>query len=146
LEVNIKLVAHNSIEYWQAVHLRHLVLREPLALKFSREELMAENDQIHFVAFLSQNQILACLSLKALSPTEIKMRQVAVHFEQQGKGLGASLVNFSEQYAAKKGFVKMTLHAREVACAFYEKLGYLRVGEPFLEVGIEHFKMEKKLK
>ena len=40
----------------------------------------------------------------------------------------------------------MTLHARQVAVPFYERLGYSIVGEPFEEVSIPHFKMEKGLR
>jgi predicted GNAT family N-acyltransferase len=39
----------------------------------------------------------------------------------------------------------MVLHARETAVPFYLKLGYEVVGGQFEEVGIPHFKMEKKL-
>jgi predicted GNAT family N-acyltransferase len=37
------------------------------------------------------------------------------------------------------------MHAREVAVGFYRKCGYAVQGEPFLEVTIPHFHMEKKL-
>jgi len=40
---------------------------------------------------------------------------------------------------------EISLHAREVAVAFYESMGYTTVGEPFLEVGILHMKMTKRV-
>ena len=39
----------------------------------------------------------------------------------------------------------MTLHAREAAVPFYERLGYLSEGEPFDEVGLPHRAMRKRL-
>lgn len=39
----------------------------------------------------------------------------------------------------------MSLHARDTAVPFYNKLNYLQVGEPFIEVGITHFEMYKVL-
>ena len=39
----------------------------------------------------------------------------------------------------------LTLHARETAVAFYLRLGYRVVGEPFVEVTIPHRTMEKLL-
>jgi predicted GNAT family N-acyltransferase len=35
------------------------------------------------------------------------------------------------------------LHARIVAVGFYEKMGYVRQGELFTEVGIPHVLMQK---
>jgi predicted GNAT family N-acyltransferase len=71
------------------------------------------------------------------------MRQVAVAAAMQGKGVGARLVAASEDFAKEHGFQKITLHARETAVLFYERIGYQKIGERFEEVGIPHFKMEK---
>ena len=74
------------------------------------------------------------------------MRQVAVASTWQGKGIGSMLVAESEKTASRLGFSLITLHARESAVPFYERLGYGRVGERFEEVTIPHFKMEKMLR
>jgi predicted GNAT family N-acyltransferase len=37
------------------------------------------------------------------------------------------------------------MHARNNALGFYEKVGYKVKGEPFIEVTIQHFVMEKEL-
>ncbi|MCB0739218.1 MAG: GNAT family N-acetyltransferase, partial [Bacteroidetes bacterium] len=135
----IREVAHLSIEYWKTVDLRSEVLRIPLGLKFTDEELQAENDQIH-IAYFEGEDVIGCLCLKSISETEIKMRQVAVSEQFHGKGIGSRLVDYSEHYAKGKGFNLMSLHARNNAIPFYKKKGYTIDGAPFLEVGIEHFK------
>jgi len=142
--LNIKIVAHNSKEYWKTIELRDKVLRKPLGLSFSDEELQAEDHQIH-IAAISADQVIGCLVLKPIGSSEIKMRQVAVDTAIQGKGIGRKMVDFAEAYAAKKGFALMSLHARDVAIRFYTRLNYEKVGEPFEEVGIEHYRMEKGL-
>jgi ribosomal protein S18 acetylase RimI-like enzyme len=73
------------------------------------------------------------------------MRQVAVAREAQGKKIGTALVEFSEHLAREHGFDKITMHARETAVAFYERLDYERCGERFDEVTIPHWEMRKKL-
>jgi len=73
------------------------------------------------------------------------MRQVAVTAHLQGKGLGRKLVDFCEDFGRERGFHIMSLHAREVASMFYLKLDYEIVGEPFEEVGLPHYRMEKQL-
>ncbi len=42
-------VAHGSPEYWATVDLRDSILRMPLGLLFSAEELEAEKDYHHLV-------------------------------------------------------------------------------------------------
>ena len=49
------------------------------------------------------------------------------------------------QMIEENGFEKMSLHARDTAVPFYNKLNYLQVGEPFIEVGITHFELYKVL-
>jgi predicted GNAT family N-acyltransferase len=39
----------------------------------------------------------------------------------------------------------MTMHARETAVEFYEKYGYEKVGEQFIEVTVPHWEMVKRL-
>ncbi|MDX1912177.1 MAG: GNAT family N-acetyltransferase, partial [Saprospiraceae bacterium] len=90
-------------------------------------------------------RIIGVLLLTPLINNEIKMRQVAVAPELQGKGVGAALVNASEEEARRRGFEKMVLNARETAVPFYLRLGYKKIGERFEEVTIPHYKMEKTL-
>ncbi|MBB6461054.1 GNAT family N-acetyltransferase [Flammeovirga kamogawensis] len=141
----IKEVTFNSPEHKLAVNLRSDVLRKPLGLEFSEEELSEEFDSYHLVAMNDADEVVACLVLKPISPQEIKMRQVAVRDDQRGKGLGSLMVQFSEIFAFDNGFESMTLHAREVAEKFYNKLDYEKVGDLFEEVGIPHYKFKKKL-
>jgi predicted GNAT family N-acyltransferase len=89
--------------------------------------------------------LLGCLSLLVADDASWKMRQVAVAEAVQGKGVGNTLVEASENLARLAGVNSMVLHARETAVPFYLTLGYATVGERFEEVGIPHFKMQKVL-
>jgi len=60
-------------------------------------------------------------------------------------GVGAALVHESEAEARRRGYRGMMLHARDIAVGFYERLGYGRIGEPFVEVGIPHQEMGKSM-
>lgn len=139
------IVSHNSALYWKAVDLRTKILRIPLGLKFTQEELLKENDQLHFVC-VQNEEVIAALSLKPLSSTNMKMRQVAVDDTVQKTGIGKKLVTFSEDYARNNGYTMMECNARNVAAPFYLKLGYKTEGDEFLEVNIPHFRMTKALR
>ena len=136
-------IAAGSPEYALAVALRHEVLRLPLGLAFTVEQLASESGSHHLAALDEQGRVLGCLMLTPRAGGEIQMRQVAVRPDQQGTGLGRALVAESEARARVLSFTRMMLHAREGAVGFYERLGYAVEGEPFVEVGIGHRLMAK---
>ncbi len=133
-----------AFDEWLA--LRDEVLRKPLGLKFHLKDIAQEWDSIHLACYSDQGLLLGGLVLKPLSDEEIKMRQVAVKPEAQGKGVGTHLAKAAEKLAFELGFRQMTLHAREEAVSFYKKLGYKITGKPFTEVNIPHRKMKKSLR
>ncbi len=140
----LKQVDHGSKEYQQMVKLRDEILRQPLGLSLTVDELNKEKDDILIGAF-DDEKILACCILTKADNKSLRLRQMAVQNNQQGKGIGASMLNFAEIIARDKGYKKLIMHARETAVRFYEKLGYKLVGDRFTEVTIPHFIMEKKL-
>jgi GNAT superfamily N-acetyltransferase len=140
----LRIIDHGSVEYDRMVELRKEILRRPLGLDFTPEDLEAEKDDILVGAF-DEDRILACCLLKKVDADTCKLRQMAVHGSLQGKGVGASLMNFAENVARDRGYRKMTMNARKTALGFYDKLGYRVVGEEFSEVTIPHYRMEKSL-
>jgi len=142
--LQIKQIKYQSPEYEQSVILRDKILRKPLGMVFT-DEFLKQDAKEFMIGLFDQNQIKAVLHLKPFSDTVLKMRQVAVDENMQGKGYGSKLVLFSEEFARNKNYKKFVLHARETAVSFYKKLNYNIIGEQFFEVGISHFKMEKKL-
>ena len=70
---------------------------------------------------------------------------MAVDESVQGKGIGKFIIAETETNLLEKGFLNIEMSARETAIRFYQRLGYEVVGEAFLEQGIEHLNMVKKL-
>ncbi|MBV6510597.1 MAG: Acetyltransferase [Ignavibacteriaceae bacterium] len=140
----VRIIDYHSEDYVREVALRHAVLREPLGLSYTEEQLLAEEEEIHFNAFVGET-LAGTLLMKIISADEIKMRQVAVWPGMQKGGIGKALVFYSEGWAKGRGFHYVTLHARDSAVPFYEKLGYTVCGPQFTEVTIPHFAMKKYL-
>jgi N-acetylglutamate synthase-like GNAT family acetyltransferase len=140
----LKQIDHGSKEYQQMVKLRNVVLRQPLGLSFTTEELAREKEDILIGAF-DDDEMLACCMLTSAGDKCLRLRQMAVQNNLQGKGIGASMLNFAEILARDKGYKKLIMHARKTAIGFYEKLGYKVVGDEFIEVTLPHFVMEKSL-
>ncbi|HWU34700.1 MAG TPA: GNAT family N-acetyltransferase [Methylovorus sp.] len=142
--LDIRPIAHNSPEYHTAVALRHAILRAPLGLHFTPEQLAAEADAWHLGAYLV-DRLVGYLLLKPLASGELQMRQVAVDATLQGQGIGRRLVSDAESRAQQHGMTAIRLHARENAVPFYQRLGYEVQGEPFMEIGLLHWRMAKQL-
>jgi len=139
-----KQAKFGSEEQLASIELRRRILRRPLGLDLSPEQLAAEDFEFHLVG-IQDSVVVACLVLTPLEGGHIKMRQVAVEPSLQGRGLGAELVRFSEVFAKDRGFTRMVLNARDTAVPFYLKLDYEIEGEPFVEVTIPHRRMAKAL-
>jgi len=140
----LKQIDHGTKEYQQMINLRNEILRKPLGLSFTPEELANEKEDILIGAF-DEEDMLACCMLTKADHNSLRLRQMAVLNNLQGKGIGASMMNFAEILTRDKGYKKIIMHARETAIGFYEKLGYKVVGDKFTEVTIPHYVMEKKL-
>ena len=140
----IKILDHGSKDYQKMVEMRYNILRKPLGLSFTQEELDKEKDDILIGCFEDDSLEGCCLLTKEGDKT-VRLRQMAVTSGLQGKGLGRVLMNFAENIARDKGFKKISMHARKNAIGFYEKLGYEKVGNEFMEVTIPHYVMEKEL-
>lgn len=145
MQLDFSLITHGSIQYQAECQLRHAVLRVPLGLSLYDENLDAEKDQLHFGLFDSHGALAACLIALWLTPTHIKLRQMAVHGSLQGQGIGRTLVFNVESHLAAQGAKKAVLHARVSVLGFYARLGYVAEGPEFVEVGLPHLKMTKEL-
>lgn len=126
------------------IKLRDEVLRKPLGLSFSNDELEKEKQNLHIAAY-EDDQMLGCCMLVEEEPQTVRLRQMAVINDLQGKGVGRALMQFAENLARDRGYKKITMHARKNASGFYEKMGYKKIGKEFQEITISHFVMEKEL-
>jgi ribosomal protein S18 acetylase RimI-like enzyme len=132
-------------EFDEALRLRYQVLREPLGLDYTAEQIAAEYADLHYALFLPSGMMAAYLCFSIVADSEYKMRQVAVHPKYQQLGLGKAIVKAAETAARQRGAKLITMHARDTAIPFYIGLDYQKIGEQFEEVGIAHFKMQKSL-
>ncbi|MDR2037949.1 MAG: GNAT family N-acetyltransferase [Bacteroidales bacterium] len=138
------VITYKSPDYGEMLDLRKSVLRDPLGLVFSPEELRLESEDC-FLICRDHGRIIGCCILTRISSGQVKLRQMAVHPSFQGKSVGAGLLLYAEQCAGKAGYSSIILHARETAIGFYEKYHYRITGTPFIEVGIPHVAMQKHI-
>ncbi|KIL47439.1 GNAT family N-acetyltransferase [Jeotgalibacillus campisalis] len=75
-----------------------------------------------------------------------KIERICVLSSHRGTGAGAAIMQGIEAFAENKGIQTLRLNAQSHALSFYEKLGYHITSDEFLDAGIPHKSMVKKIK
>jgi predicted GNAT family N-acyltransferase len=76
---------------------------------------------------------------------EHKIGRMAVLSAWRGQGVGKSLLAALLSEAQKRGWPEVSLNAQVPVIGFYEKFGFVKEGEVFIEAGIPHQAMRLKL-
>jgi predicted GNAT family N-acyltransferase len=143
-QLHFQLLHVNTAAYEAMIALRMRVLLAPIGIPQSYINAQQETTDFLIGAY-SNDQLVGCCILTERSATIVQLRQMAVETSWQKKGVGAALLRFAEDLAREKGYQTLMMHARDTVLPFYTKAGYTVSGEPFVEVGIGHHKMEKTL-
>jgi len=124
--------------------LRYRVLRAPLGMGRAQVGFAGEERALHYVAWQpgTPESLAGCVLFDFQSG---RLRAMAVDPAHQKQGLGARLVRALEDDLRGRGILDVSLHARAGVSGFYARLGYRAVGEPFVEVGLPHVIMVKRL-
>ena len=130
--------------YADEVELRWRVLRAPLGHPREATRFPFEAESLHLLA-VDEGEVVGCVLFHPEGRDTGRLFQMAVEPARQGQHLGTRLVRELEAEVARSGFRTVTLHARDSAVGFYEWLGYETFGEPFMEVGIAHRHMRRRL-
>lgn len=130
---------------------RHPILREgkPMeSFQFDGDDLETTT---HFGLFIDKNLIGVLSIFKNNNvifnfENQFQIRGMAVLNNFQRKGFGDELVKHSEEFVKRLSGELIWFNARESAVPFYEKLGYIKIGEPFsiADIGI-HYIMKKEI-
>lgn len=133
-------VVSGTAEYERSIDLRNEVLRFPLGQRITDDERATDLVARHF-ALVEDGVTIACAQLQP-RPSGWQVGQVAVRPDRQGEGFGARIMAAVE---AAAGPGEIFLNARKPVIPFYERLGWTAVGDEFVEVGIPHRRMTKRL-
>ena len=74
-----------------------------------------------------------------------KIGRMAVCKEWRGAGVGAALLQCLIQAAHARGMAECHMHAQSHALPFYSRHGFEAYGDEFLEAGIPHRRMRRRL-
>lgn len=142
--MELKTIEYNSVDYIEMIELRNTILLEPIGLPYF-EGVFEEDEESIFCACYNDGELIACCVLTEQNDRLVRLRQMAVAEEEQRSGIGSKLIAFAENIARENGFEEITLHAQRSVENFYLRNGYQFDGDEFMEAGILHIMMKKKL-
>ena len=80
-----------------------------------------------------------------LDTENAKIGRMAVYLDYRKIGIGGLILDLLEKKAKNKRVKHLTLNTQEYISKFYSNHGYSQKGTVFLEAGIPHIKMDKKI-
>ncbi|MBO1198944.1 GNAT family N-acetyltransferase [Staphylococcus simiae] len=103
-----------------------------------------EDNSIHLIGY-DNDKPFATLRLRPIDEQTAKIERVAVLKPYRGQGQGQALMIAMENIAQQLNYKTLILNAQIQAQEFYKSLNYDIQGKVFLEEGIKHIKMVKKV-
>ena len=100
-------------------------------------------ESVHIVAVEDDRVIGTCRLL--FRGDVARLGRLAVEPDRRGGGVAAEILREADRIARSAGADAIALHAQTYALELSERDGYVRRGATFVEEGIEHVAMEKRL-
>jgi predicted GNAT family N-acyltransferase len=102
-----------------------------------------DSESTHLVAVEGERVIGTCRLL--FRGNVARLGRLAVDPDRRGEGIAAALLTLADRVALDQGADTISLHAQTYARRLYLDAGYEERGPEFVEEGIEHVAMGKRL-
>lgn len=142
--MRIEIIDNNVEMLEQAFLIRKKVFVDEQNVPLDEEIDEFEERATHFLVFSDNNIPIATSRMRNVGG-KAKIERVCVLAEYRKLHIGKKLMEFMEKLAVKNKFKAIILYAQNQALNFYKSLGYQVCSEQFLDAGIKHCKMEKKI-
>lgn len=134
---------HSADELADALALRHRVFVEEQGVGPALELDGRDPEALHVVALEDGVVVGTCRVL--FEGGLARLGRLAVEPGRRGAGIGAAVLRAAEREVRQTPARRVQLHAQVGARSLYAAAGYEERGDPFMEAGIEHVTMEKRL-
>jgi predicted GNAT family N-acyltransferase len=130
-------------DFAKALAVRWRVFVEEQGVPPNLEHDDADSTSAHVLAELA-GQVVGAGRL-VFDATEAHIGRVSVLPDYRHRGIASQIVAALEAEAALRGFTEVALHAQTYVQELYDKNGYTVSGPTFVEAGIDHVLMIKRL-
>jgi predicted GNAT family N-acyltransferase len=141
----------NEAELFQSLAIREVVFIEEQHVPEGIERDAEDAKAYHVLAFQGGHAIGTGRLVMLPQPPEgqtgtwAQIGRMAVLQSHRKAKVGSKLLLALEEEARRRGVQGLKLHAQLFALEFYKKHGYEPLGPVFMEGGIEHLEMQRKL-
>ena len=136
-------MALSEAEVEAALTLREQVFCREQGVSRQADQDGRDSEATHIVA-VEEGEVVGTCRL-VFRGQVARLGRLAVERERRGDGVGAAILSEADRVALDNGAEVISLHAQTYARALYEQAGYHEHGPTFVEEGIEHVAMEKRL-
>ena len=136
-------MAQSEEEVAEALALRSRVFCGEQGVSFEADQDGRDAEAVHIVAIEADAVIGTCRLL--FRGQVARLGRLAVERDRRGDGIAAAILREADRIASEAGAESIALHAQTYALTLYEQNGYEEYGPTFVEEGIEHVAMEKRL-
>lgn len=143
MSVEIRRIA-GAEELEAALDLRHRVFCVEQGVPKHEEIDGRDGEALHLVAVDEDGRVLATCRLLFVDRT-VQFSRLAVDPAARRQGIATRLLRATDREARVAGARRIVLHAQTYARDLYTAAGYEERGRVFVEAGIEHVAMEKRL-
>lgn len=138
------LTATNTSELNDAFSVREKVFIDEQGVSSDLEKDEQDATATHYVLYDESGQPAGAARTRHID-TYAKLERVCISKELRGQGAGAALMKHIEHELTNQHVPTAKLNAQVHAVRFYEHLGYSICSEEFLDAGIPHLTMKKRL-
>lgn len=138
-------IAKSADQIEKVYAMRHEIFVLGLSVPAEYERDVLDKDgSTHFIGLLDNKPI--AVSRVVVRGSEAQIGRVGILANYRGKGYGKQLMEgVIEHIKTWQGVEVLFLHSMDSVVDFYKDLGFKIDGESFLEVGIVHVPMRKKI-
>ena len=129
----------------RASALRHGVFLDEFQMPLGPEYDAADLESEHALVLNRLGQALATGRLMREGPGVARIARVAVIRAIRGTGFGRTVMLALMQLAVERDDTRVVLCSQCSAEGFYTRLGFVPIGEPFVEAGVPHIDMARML-
>jgi predicted GNAT family N-acyltransferase len=98
---------------------------------------------LHLVAVSAGHVVATCRLI--FSGDAVLLSRLAVDKAERRRGVAGAILDEADRISRARGQRRILLHAQTYVRELYEKHGYEPHGREFVDAGIEHIAMEKRL-
>lgn len=123
-------------------------IREEVFMKeqgFVEEFDKTDDTAVHIVMYDGEEAVAVCRVYKEKEERDYHIGRLAVVKACRGKKYGEALLKEAERVIAQRGGKSVQLSGQVRVAEFYEKSGYKRQGEEYLDEGCPHVCLVKQL-